>query len=108
MDRIVRIERPVADASFGGAGAEQWVLVGIAPAEVQDVLPSKGETLGEIGTTMTRPARVRMRYREDVTGDMRIVHGTRVMQIISGPAELGRREAIEMMVAEYLPRPGLD
>ncbi|SEQ60411.1 Phage head-tail joining protein [Sphingobium sp. YR768] len=50
-----------------------------------------------------RPARVRMRFREDITPDMRFIFGSRIMQIVSGPAELGRREALEFMVEEYRP-----
>lgn len=104
LDRRLRIERPVADASFGGAGSGTWETLGYAWAEVRDVLPSRGETAGQIGTTMTRPARVRMRYRTDLAPDMRFVTGdARILYIISGPAMLGRREGVELMVAEYLP-----
>lgn len=105
LDQRLRIERPVADASFGGAGSGTWETLGYAWAEVRDVLPSRGEQVGQAGgTTMTRPARVRMRYRTDLAPDMRFVTGDgRILNIISGPAMLGRREGVELMVAEYLP-----
>jgi len=32
---------------------------------------------------------------------MRFVMGYRVMQIVAGPAELGRREGLEFMVEDY-------
>lgn len=103
LDRRIRIERPVADESFDGAGSGTWEPVATVWANVQDALPSRGERLADGINVAARPARVRMRFREDVTPDMRFVMGSRIMQIISGPAELGRREALEFMVEEYRP-----
>ena len=45
-----------------------------------------------------------MRYRSDITSDMRLVHlsrGNRLMKIISPPVELGRRQGLELMAADY-------
>lgn len=106
LDRRVRIERPVADTSLDGAGSGSWQLVQEVWAGVKDMLPSRGEKLAQGINVSARPARVRMRYREDVTPDMRFVEmpkGTRIMQIVSGPAELGNREWLEFMVEEYRP-----
>jgi head-tail adaptor len=72
-------------------------------ASVKDALPSRAEKLADGINMAARPARVRMRFRDDVTPDMRFVMGSRIMQIVSGPAELGRREALEFMVEEYSP-----
>lgn len=101
LNRRVRIERPEADTSFDGAGSGAWPLVAEVWAEVQDALPSRGESQSGGINLATRPARVRMRYRSDVTPAMRLVMGTRVMQIVSGPAEIGFREGIELMVEDY-------
>ena len=103
LDRRIRIERPIADDSFDGAGSGTWEQVTTVWANVKDALPSRAERLGEGINMAARPARVRMRYRADVTADMRFVMGERIMQIVSGPAELGRREALEFMVEEYNP-----
>ncbi len=103
LDRRIRIERPVADAAMDGAGSGKWKLVATCWANVQDVLPSSGESLAGSINMAARPARVRIRYREDITSDMRIVMGGRIMQIVSGPAELGRRDGVELMVEEYRP-----
>lgn len=73
-------------------------------AEVQDVLPSRSERVTQGIRVATRPARIRMRYRAGITSDMRvIVHGTadRVLQIVGGPAVLGRREWLELVCEEY-------
>lgn len=101
LNRRLRIERPVADESFTGAGSGTWEPIADVWANVQDMLPSRGERLADGINVAARPARVRLRYRTDVTPDMRFVMGNRVMQIISGPAELGHREGLEFMVEDY-------
>ena len=101
LDRRIRIERPVSDDSFKGAGSGSWALVATVWAEVKDVLPSRGERLAEGINIAARPARVRIRWRNDVTPAMRFVMGARVMQIVAGPAEIGRREELQFMVEDY-------
>lgn len=103
LDRLIRIERKVNSASFSGAGQAKWELVAEVWASVQDALPSRAERLAE-GMTMTaHPARVRMLYLDGITTAMRFVEGDRIMQIVSGPAVLGRREGMEFMVEDYSP-----
>ncbi len=104
LDRRLDIQRPVADDSLDGAGSGTWEPVATKVwASVVDVPPSRGERLVDGITSTTRPARVRMRYRTGLSSDMRFVMGDRIMQIVAGPAELGRREAIEFMVEDYSP-----
>lgn len=108
LNRRVRIERPVPDTSLEGAGSGTWVLVKEVWAEVQDALPSRGERLADGINVAARPARVRIRFRDDVASNMRLVllrKGVpeRVMQIVSGPAVLGNRDGLEMMVEDYRP-----
>lgn len=117
LNRRIRIESPVADDSFEGAGSGTWSLVAEVWANVQDALPSRGERLADGINVAARPARVRMKFRSDVTSDMRFRIGRnvkndagervwitdRIVQIISGPAELGNRDGIEFMVEEYRP-----
>lgn len=98
--RIV-IERPVADDSFTGAGSGTWVRVAEVAAEVQDVLPSRGERLADGINVATRPARVIIRPREGLTSAMRFVMGGRIMQIVAGPARNERLGALEFMVEDY-------
>lgn len=109
MDSLLRIERPQADDALDGAGSGTWVThVAKVWANVQDMLPSRGEKLADGFTMAARPSRVRMHWRSDVTSDMRFVDLSsgapgRIMQIISGPATIGRREAMEFMVEDYRP-----
>lgn len=101
-DRRVTIERPVADETFDGAGSGSWVLVRKVWANVQDTLPSKSERADGFSPSVRR-ARIRIRYRKDITADMRFVMGERIMQIVSGPAQLGRWVALEFMAEDYRP-----
>ncbi|WP_294353326.1 phage head closure protein [uncultured Sphingomonas sp.] len=99
-DRVT-IERPVADGAFDGAGSGAWTKVATVWASVVDALPSRGEKLAEGINVTARPARIRMRYREDLTAAMRLVMGDRVMQIVAGPAVIGNRDGIEVMAEDY-------
>lgn len=115
LDKFVRLERPVKDPAFDGAGSGTWELVEDIWAEIEDMLPSRGERLATGINVATRPARVRVRYRDDLTPNMRLVEGAlivddvvdysgaRIMQIVTKPAELGRQEAYEFMVEDYRP-----
>ncbi len=101
---LVRLERKVPSKGFGNAGAEEWELVEEVWVGIQDKLPSRGEQLEGGFTTSTRPARVRMYWRDDIDPSMRLVLGDRIMQIVAGPVELGRRGGTELMVEDYNPR----
>jgi head-tail adaptor len=100
LNRLVRIEKRGARAGGMSAGQAPWERVAEVRAEVQDMLPSRarGEDLSSGLTISRRPARVRMRWRADITADMRLVMGTRIMKIVSEPAEIGFRSGIEFMV----------
>lgn len=97
----IRIERPVSNSGFKGAGSGGWELVAEVAAEVEDVLPSRGERIAEGINIATRPARVIIRRREGITPAMRFVMGTRVMQIVAGPALNNSLNAHEFMVEDY-------
>ncbi len=89
------------DSELGTERAGDWIDHATVSAEVQDVLPSRAERLDETINITRRPVRIRMRYRRDITGDMRIRYGDRILQVVSGPAEMGRREGLELMAEEY-------
>jgi head-tail adaptor len=104
----VRIERPVADDSFDGAGSGEWSTVQEdVSAEIVDELPSRDERIANGMKSASRRSRLRLRYRTDITSGMRFVETTddvdgRILDIVGGPARLGR-ELIEFMVEEYSP-----
>ena len=111
----VLIQEPAVDSAFDGAGSEAWTTVADVWADVQDVLPSRGERLADGLNIATRPARVRIRYRDDIKANMRVLVGSyirndadelewrtaRTAQIVTVPAELGFRDGLEFMVEDY-------
>jgi head-tail adaptor len=102
LDTRVRIERKTVtlDPAYGTQEVS-WSLFANVWGEVRDVLPSRAERLAETITIANRPARVRVRYLPGLAADMRLIIGGRIMQIISGPAMLGRREAMELIVEDH-------
>jgi len=113
----IRFERPLAKKGFSGAGSGTWEHVCEVWAEVQDALPSRGERLSDGVNATARPARIRLAYRNGLNTSMRILvgcnlkdadgnvawHTDRTLQLVSGPAELGRREGLEFMAEEFHP-----
>ncbi|MBY0455256.1 MAG: phage head closure protein [Burkholderiaceae bacterium] len=105
LNRRIRFERldDVTDPNFGGS-TQQWVPVVTVWAQVQDVLPSRAETVQQGVEITSRPARIRIHWRPSLTSAMRIVvlgQYPRTMQIVSGPAELGQRQGLEFMAEEF-------
>lgn len=108
LDRRItlQVSIPVDDGSGYGTTTPGWVTFGTPrmPAQIQDGLPSKSESASNGIRIGTFGARIRIRYLAGVTSDMRLlVHGQndRLMRIVGGPAEIGRREWLEFMVEEY-------
>ncbi len=102
LDTRIRIERKVVtqDPQYG---TEQvmWTEFICVWAEVKDILPSRAERLADSIEIGRRPARIRIRHLPGLSADMRVIIDKRVHQIISGPATLGRREAMEFVVEEH-------
>lgn len=115
LNRRIRIERPQVSEDFEGAGEGNWTLVAELWAEVEDMLPSRGEKLADGMNIATRPARVRVRHREGIEASMRCLIGRlrrneagqrvwetqRVAQIVTTPAEIGDRSGLEFMIEDY-------
>jgi SPP1 family predicted phage head-tail adaptor len=95
-DKRVRLEYPAKSKDSGGAPVVTWTLLAVVWAEVRDDLPSRAEQ-NRAGLEQARnPTRVRMRYRSDLNTSMRVRDGSRILQIIGGPAMIGRREWTEI------------
>jgi len=101
LDTRIRIERKVVtrDPQYG-TEIVAWAEFACVWAEVKDILPSKAERLADSIQIGRRPARIRIRYLAGLAADMRIIIDNRIHQIISGPATLGRRETMEIMVED--------
>ncbi len=115
LSRQITIERKsvMQDPDFG-TEIITWVPLDPAPgspvvgiryhANVMDVLPTKSEAFAQglvIGRSQTR---IRMRWRGDIDSAMRIVvheDSDRLLQIVGGPAMLGRKEGIELLCEAF-------
>lgn len=110
LKRIVRIEKPptATDEDYGTPTGPWEVVADNVRAEILDILPGSAnaeQILRSVELT-SRPARVRMDYREDIDGTMRIVvkdRGNRVLQVATEPAEIGERDGIEFIGVQYKP-----
>jgi SPP1 family predicted phage head-tail adaptor len=107
LDRRITIQRPavVVDPVYGpqDSGWEDLLPVRI-PANKKDDLPGNTESVQNGLRLSNSPARIRIRYRNDITSDMRVIvhdENDRIYQISSTPAEIGRREWLEFTVARY-------
>lgn len=116
LDRWVTIEKKsvTRDPDFG-TEVITWVPLVALPgspvvaerfrAEIQDALPSRSEAVTQGLAVARNQTRLRMRWRDDITSDMRVtVHGDTdvVYQIVGGPAQIeGRKERIEMVLERY-------
>jgi SPP1 family predicted phage head-tail adaptor len=102
LDTRIRIERKVVthDPQYGTEEVN-WTQFACVWAEVKDLLPSRAERMADQIQIARRPARIRIRYLAGLAADMRVIIDARIHQIISGPATLGRREAMEIMVEEH-------
>lgn len=104
--RTISIDYPVSEEEAGyGSRVTRWDRLCTCQAELQDVLPSRSESL-RVGLEMGRNfTRLRMRWRSDVDSTMRVVvHGGTdlVYQIVSGPAAInGRQHRMEMLIERY-------
>ena len=92
------------DASYG-TEIVTWLRLTQVWANVEDVLPSRSESVRQGLEVARNQVRVRMRYRDDITSEMRIiVHGRNgdvVYQIVGGPAMMGRQEMLEMVCEKF-------
>lgn len=105
LTRRIRIERRTVttDPAYG-TETVTWVTHAEPWAEVLDVLPSRSEQPGENITINSQPVRIRLRWRQGLTSDMRVILTDRAnleLKIIGGPAEIGRRDGIELLCSSY-------
>lgn len=102
LDKRVTIEQKVVtqDATYG-TDIITWSVLATVWAEVQDVLPSRSESVKQGLAAARNQVRIRYRYRQDVDSSMRVRVGTRTLQIVGGPAELGQHEISEIVCESY-------
>jgi head-tail adaptor len=105
LDRFVRVEQftTVQDPVFGSE-TKTWATYLETWANVEDITTNNQERTNSDLRQLTRPCRVKMRYFDGIDATMRIVlldRDNRLLQIVSKPAELGRKDGIEFMAQEF-------
>lgn len=104
LDTRCRIECPVVTKDAYGAPVTTWTLLAVVWCSVQDVLPSRAESVRQGLTVARNQTRWRARYRTDMDSSMRIViqrTDAVTYQIVAGPAELGDHAGIECVLEKY-------
>ncbi len=86
---------------FGTTVADGWADAFTTMGEVRDILAGQTERYGDTIDIAKRPCRITVLFREDITSDMRVLAGGRTMDIVKGPAEIGRREGLELICEDY-------
>lgn len=101
LDREITFEsRQASQESVYGTQTVTWATVATVWAQVRDILPSRAEQVVDLVSMARHPSRIRIRWRDDLTSDMRIDYEGRKLRIVAGPAELGRREGLEFIAEE--------
>jgi SPP1 family predicted phage head-tail adaptor len=105
LDSYVRIEKKqtAQDPNYGSQ-VITWVEYRTVWARIDDVTTRQQESTETNLRLLKRPCRVTMRYDNGIDSTMRIVvldRDNQILQIVSKPAEIGRREGIEFMAEDY-------
>lgn len=114
-DQFVTFEvrETTQDPNYGTTVEGDWTMYAQAWAEVQDVLPSRSESVDDTIALNRRPARIRIDEYDGIgiTSSMRVkidadeVWPERILRIISGPAFVENSREWEL-VAEQLSTSG--
>lgn len=99
LDRRITVQTS-STTKVNGRPIKSWSTLATVWAEVRDIRPSRAEQIADGLNMANRPCRIVIRYRDDITAGMRVILDGRTLQIVSAPAELGRREGTEFMAEE--------
>jgi SPP1 family predicted phage head-tail adaptor len=105
LDRFIRLEERVVtkDPDYGSE-VVSWATYKECWASVTDITSRNQESTNSDLRLLKRPCKVVVRFDANIDSTMRIVmldRNDRVLQIVTKPAELGRREAMEFMAEDY-------
>jgi SPP1 family predicted phage head-tail adaptor len=102
LNKRCRIEqKQVVQDSVYGTQTITWTLLAVVWCQLQDVLPSRSESVKNGMQIASNQTRFRCRWRNDIDSSMRLTVDGVTYQIIGGPSELGKREYVELMLERY-------
>lgn len=84
-----------------GTEVINWVQVGVFWCEIQDVLPSKSESIQSSVNIGKKQSRLRIRYTKNLDSSMRVIIGSDIYQFVSDFAELSDRQYLEVLIEKY-------
>lgn len=97
----VTLEAPVRTPDEGGAATITWTSLGSVFARIEPTAGREIEQADGIAARVTH--KVLIRHRPDVTAAMRLVEGTRVLEIRAVLDLDGRRRWMQCLCEEKLP-----
>lgn len=108
LDRYIRIEKKsvTKDPNYGSE-VVTWNTYKECWASVTDITSRMQESTVNDLRLLKQPCKVIMRYDSTIDATMRLVmidRDNRILQIVTKPAEIGRREAIEFTAEDYSER----
>jgi len=105
LDCYVRVEqKTITNDPNYGSEIETWATYKTAWAKITDVTTRSQESTKSDLRLLKRPCEVTMRFDDGIDSTMRLVvldRDDRILQIVSKPAEIGRREGIMFMCEDY-------
>lgn len=100
--RITFQERTRTQDDASGAYTSAWHDLHNDPEVWAKVIEeTRAENVAGDIAMASRPANVFVRWRGDITSDMRVLYEGRTMKIVAGPAEVGRREWLKFSAVEF-------
>lgn len=100
LDKRVTFERK-HQTQASGSGAYSYAWTDFAEVWAKVTEETRPEKVGDGVLLSARPANIFIRWREDITSDMRVRYGERTMKIVAGPAEVGRREWLKLSAVDF-------
>lgn len=99
MDRYITIQKKSENSNdYNDPRDVTWEDISTNPQVMAEKLPERGFEGQESGRETRRSIiRWKIRYREDITADMRFQHNSNNYHIIEPPRELGRRDGLEIL-----------
>lgn len=105
LDTPVRFEKQVEtpNTEYGGSDIS-WATHLECFADLTDITTRNQESTMSDLRQMKRPCSLVVRYNDTIDSTMRVIvldRSNRLLQIVSKPAEIGRKEGLEMMCQDY-------
>lgn len=104
MDRRITFqERSGSQDSDTGAYTYSWANLASNPTVWAKVIEETRPERVEDGIAMADgPVVIFIRYRSDITSDMRIIYGSRTLRITGRPAEINRDHWLKITAADFV------